>query len=248
MSWAGFLYDLSIPAWLLWRRSRPFAYLVVLVFHGFTFVLFDIGMFPFIMTACTTIFFAPSWPRRFLSRVPVPTVTASSPRVLRPALGILLAAYVLFQAGFPARHWLYPGDVLWSEEGMRFAWKVMVREKNGAITYHVTQKDTGRRWQIDPMDYLEWRQYSDMSGQPDLIVQLAKHIAWDMAQKGFGEVEVRAEAWVSLNGRAPQLLIDPKVDLNRVHAGLWPVHFITAAPTEAPRAQRMLLSERSPLP
>lgn len=254
MSWAGFLYDLTIPAWLSWRRSRPFAYLVVLVFHAYTFVLFDIGMFPFIMTVCTTIFFDPSWPRRFArstggaSLKPPSLVGPGKASPLRPALSLLLAGYVCIQALLPARHWLYPGDVLWSEEGMRFAWKVMVREKNGAITYHVTQKDSGRSWQIDPLAYLEWRQYSDMSGQPDLIVQLAKHIAWDLQQKGRGEVEVRAEAWVSLNGRAPRLLLDPSVDLSRVRDGFGPMAFVTAAPAEPPRDGRDLLSLRSPTP
>ncbi|HEY0881579.1 MAG TPA: HTTM domain-containing protein, partial [Archangium sp.] len=35
-SWCGFLYDASIVPLLLWRRSRPFAYVLVVVFHTLT--------------------------------------------------------------------------------------------------------------------------------------------------------------------------------------------------------------------
>ena len=45
-SWAGAAFDLTIVGWLLWRRSRPVAYVVLVVFHVMTWLLFPIGMFP----------------------------------------------------------------------------------------------------------------------------------------------------------------------------------------------------------
>lgn len=229
MSWAGFLYDLTIWIWLLIPRTRPFAYVIVLVFHFFTHVFFEIGMFPIIMVVATLNFFEADWPRRFGRFIRRRWKVSSEAAFTKSApawttnptgqrkLGVALATgFIAMQILFPLRHYWYPSDVLWSEQGMRYAWKVMVREKNGSITYHVKHKASGKVWQVNPLDYLTWRQFSDMSGQPDLIVQLGKHIAWDFQQRGFGEVEVRAEAWVSLNGRPPALLIDPKVDINRV--------------------------------
>lgn len=56
-SWGGALYDLTIPFLLLWRRSRPFAFVLVVVFHFMTRVLFPIGMFPYIMIVSALIFF-----------------------------------------------------------------------------------------------------------------------------------------------------------------------------------------------
>lgn len=67
-SYAGLLFDASIVPLLLWRRTRPAAYVAVLVFHLLTALLFPIGMFPWIMMALTPIFFAPDWPRRWLRR------------------------------------------------------------------------------------------------------------------------------------------------------------------------------------
>ncbi|SNS52723.1 Vitamin K-dependent gamma-carboxylase [Ekhidna lutea] len=56
-SWGGALYDLTIPFLLLWKRSRLFAFVLVVVFHVLTRVLFPIGMFPYIMIVSALIFF-----------------------------------------------------------------------------------------------------------------------------------------------------------------------------------------------
>ena len=232
-SWAGFLFDSTIVAWLLWKRSRPFAFVAVLVFHGLTQVLFDIGIFPLLMILNATLFLDPDWPTR---RPPLPA--AAPPPLLqgwRPKLATgALLAYGLFQGLFPLRHRLYPGDVLWHEQGMRWSWKVMVREKSGSITYHVRDLDSGRTWQVSPSTYLQPRQEMEMSGQPDLVLQLARHIAADLKRRGHGTLEIRAEARVSLNGRPSQLMIDPTVDLLKVSDGLARATWILPGPSEPP--------------
>lgn len=267
MSWAGFLYDSSIVFLLLWSRTRPLAYALVLVFHFFTHVFFDIGMFPFIMVVATQIFFSPSWPRRLAARLrglarrarevkPAPnTPVDPAPRAsaplrapapvwrLRPIAAGLLVAYCAFQALFPLRHFLYPSDVLWGEEGMRWSWKVMLRAKHGSVTFHVTQKATGRTWQVSPHDYLLWRQAHEMAGQPDLILQLAHHIAEDFQGRGFGAVEVRAETAVSLNGRRPAPLVDPTVDLAQVEDRWAPAAWLTPRPETPPIQLRPAVAE-----
>ncbi|HXG63090.1 MAG TPA: HTTM domain-containing protein [Planctomycetota bacterium] len=238
-SWGGLLFDTTIVAWLLWKRTRPFAFAAVLVFHGLTQILFDIGIFPALMAINATLFFEPDWPSRIAARLRrrAPPAPAPGSAVSRPpprwAQGALLA-YGAFQVLFPFRHWLYPGDVLWNEQGMRWAWKVMLREKSGSVTYHVRDPRTGRSWQVSPSEYLTPRQELEMSGQPDLILQLAHHVAGDLRRKGHGEVEVRAEAKVSLNGRPSRLMIDPAVDLARVRDGLGAARWILPGPTDLP--------------
>ncbi|MEM9488430.1 MAG: HTTM domain-containing protein, partial [Myxococcota bacterium] len=134
----------------------------------------------------------------------------------------------------PLRHYLYPGDVLWTEEGMRFAWKVMLREKHGSVTFHVHFPETDKRLQVPPGQYLVPRQEREMASQPDLILQLAHHIADDFRARGYGRVEVRVEALVSLNGRPAQAMIDPKRDLAAVSFGLAPSDWILPAPSSDP--------------
>ncbi len=241
-SWAGFLFDTTIVGWLSWRRSRPWAYVALVGFHALTHVWFNIGMFPFIMTLAALVFFPPGWPRALLRRAGREDATGATgataivsfprpPRAAVIALGLVVAVQVLV----PLRHLVYPGDVLWTEEGMRFAWKVMLREKSGAVTYHVRVPGKARELQVSPRRYLSSRQEREMSGQPDLILQLARHIAADLRAQGYGDVEIRVEAWVSLNGRAARLLVDPTRDLARVEDGLAAKEWILPGPSEPPR-------------
>lgn len=73
-----------------------------------------------------------------------------------------------------------------------------------------------------------------MSGQPDLILQLAHHIARDFQAQGHQSVEVRVDALVSLNGRPARRLIDPDVDLAQVRDGVARAHWILPQPQEPP--------------
>ncbi|MCW5923686.1 MAG: HTTM domain-containing protein [Saprospiraceae bacterium] len=63
-SWAGMLYDVTIVFWLAWSRTRPWAYLTVIVFHTLTGLMFQIGVFPLVMLGATLIFFSEKWHER----------------------------------------------------------------------------------------------------------------------------------------------------------------------------------------
>ena len=240
MSWGGFLYDTTIVLWLSWRRTRPVAYLVLIGFHACVGYFFNIGMFPLIMTTSALIFFSPSWPRRLLAAVgrrrPAAAIAAEptgpAPRVVPRWVGAVLIAHVVVQVALPLRHHLYPGELLWNEDGMRFSWQVMVREKHGSVTYIVRFPD-GRRLEVPPSRYLTARQEREMAGQPDLIVQLGRHIAAELRAAGHGDVAVFAETRTSLNGRRAIPLIDPRADLARIR-DLGPRTWVTAAPAEPP--------------
>ena len=244
MSWAGFLFDTTITGWLLWRPSRPYAYVVLLVFHALTRVLFPIGMFPVIMSIAALVFFEPDWPRRLLARGRVvATALPANPRVLGPSrfqrVGVTLGlAYCVVQLALPLRAYVYGGNVLWHEQGMRFAWRVMVRAKGGSTEFAVRNRGTGLVAYVNPHRYLTPFQEAEMSGQPDLILQLAHHIRDDFERRGLGPVEVSAHTRVSLNGRRAVSLIDPSIDLGRVDDGLAPASWVLPAPAEVPPRTR----------
>lgn len=233
MSWGGFLFDTTIWAFLLWPKTRRVAYVVVLGFHITTGVLFNIGMFPIIMIAAATVFFDPSWPRQlFKSRAPSLDDAPGQP--LRGVAALAVACFCAFQCFFPARHFLYPGDVLWTEEGMRWSWKVMVREKNGAITYRVRWKGRERDTLVPPTRYLTDHQAREFSGQPDMILRLGHHIGKDFRARGHKDVEVRVDAKVSLNGRSPRAMIDPDVDLMKITDSIRPASWLEPVPNTPP--------------
>lgn len=249
MSWAGFLFDATIVLWLCWRRTRPWAYAVVIVFHVLTRALFPIGMFPAIMVAAALVFFSASWPRvviarlrRWVGRGSVHGhghgdvhVDLGERRGWRSEIAIGFGvAYCLVQLLFPLRSLAYGGNVSWHEQGMRFSWRVMLRAKGGSTTFVVHDRASGRTFHVSPREYLNDLQESEMSSQPDLILQLAHHIQEDLERRGFGPLEVRAEARASLNGRPSAPLIDPTVDLTRVEDGFARADWILPAPDAAP--------------
>lgn len=248
-SWFAFLFDTTIVAFLLWRRTRVAAFVIVLVFHLFTHLFFNIGLFPLIMILAVLVFFEPDWPRRRLvpwrvSRGEAPvraldTLTSARWQPAGALFALAAAGYCAVQVLMPLRHWLYPGPVLWNEQGMRFSWRVMLREKSGSLQYRVVDRQGDSRL-VTPHDYLNELQYREMAGQPDLILQLAHRIRDDFEAAGFGPVEVYADSRVSLNGRAAQPMIDPSVDLARVEDGLQVANWITAAPGTPPPLQRTL--------
>ncbi len=255
LSWAGFLFDITIVGWLSWSRTRRWAYLVLVVFHALTQLLFNIGLFPAIMTCSALVFFSPSWPRRVLERLGAMVGLRSSltplgaARVEPAALGVtpwqrlalcLGLGYCLVQLLLPLRHWLYDGSVLWHEQGMRFSWRVMVRVKGGGTTFLV-REPSGSEWQVSPRDYLTSRQEAEMSSQPDLILQLAHHIERDFAARGRGPVQVRVDSRVTLNGRRSVPLIDPSVDLTSVSDGVAPASWILPPPATSPPHTRPVL-------
>lgn len=247
-AWVGFLFDTTIAGCLLWRRSRPFAYLAVLAFHTLTGVLFpSIGMFPVIMMVAALVFFEADWPHRLLARgrAPggsppplgkpvVPTAPPVGPSRWAPIGAAAAAVFLLLQVAIPLRTHLYGGNVLWHEQGMRFSWRVMAREKNGSVTFVVREAATGRRWHVPPAQYLTRVQEREMAVQPDLIQQLARRIAHDFAVTGHPDVTVTADARVSLNGRPAAPFVDPAIDLARAPDGLASKSWILPAPRTMP--------------
>ena len=148
---------------------------------------------------------------------------------------LLLLIWCSVHVAIPLRTFAYAGPTNWHEQGMRFSWRVMVREKNGSVMYKVTYKGRRRARLVSPSKYLTAAQEREMSGQPDLILQLAHHIAEDFRTRGFEDVEVRADAVVSWNGRIPARLIDPTVDLAKEEISFFRnAPWILPAPATAP--------------
>ena len=238
--YGGVLLDLLIVPLLLWRRSRPWAFAAGLLFHGLNAILFDIGVFPWLMMAATTLFFPPCWPRqvRLLpARRPQSLDPSARPPVGRAAAVLAAAsAYLLVQALLPLRHYAYPGDVSWTEEGHRFSWHMKLRDKEAQGQFLITDPEDGRTWTVRPSAYLTVWQYPKMAAQPDMILQFAHYLAGRFRAAGHSRVEVRARVTASLNGRRPQLLIDPTMDLAAEPRSLRPAPWIL--PLREPLSER----------
>lgn len=214
----GLLLDLLIVPLLLWPRTRKFAFAAALTFHLMNAAMFHIGIFPWFMICATSLFLAPDWPRRFLkkqaaspnaSRASTTSLSNGKEKLVVACLAVWFGAQLLL----PFRHYLYEGDVDWTEEGGRFAWRMMLHDKWAALRFILTDPKTGKKGPFDPRQYLSMRQINKMSYDPEMLRVFAHFIASEASKAGHEGVEVRAEVHCSMNGRRPQLLIDPTVNL-----------------------------------
>jgi len=221
-SWIGCIYDLSI-GFLLWnRRTRPFAYLSVVVFHLLTSLLFPIGMFPYIMIVTALIFFPAAFHQKLISYagglLRLPTIAKKPagryrfPALMQPAVQAVFVVFFVFQIFFPFRYLLYPDELFWTEEGYRFSWRVMLMEKAGYTQFTVTDAN-GKQQTVNNNDFLTRLQEKMMSTQPDMILQYAHMLRDYYAARGFVRPHVYVDSYVALNGRTGKPLIAPDVDL-----------------------------------
>ena len=131
----------------------------------------------------------------------------------------MLVAFFALQLLIPWRYLLYPGKLLWTEEGFRFGWRVMLVEKAGTATFTVTDRATGRSGMVDNAQFLNRHQEKQMSFQPDMILQYAHVLHDHYQQQGVADPIVTADVWVTMNGAPSRQLVDPTVDLSREHLG-----------------------------
>ena len=222
-SWGGAVYDLTIPFLLLYKRTRWFAFILVVLFHIMTRALFPIGMFPFIMIVSALIFFDASVHHKILQFISkafkidkakmdkkIETIFFQKKKNISITI---ITVFLLFQLVFPWRYLAYPGELFWTEEGYRFSWRVMLMEKAGYAQFKVVDGKTGKQFYVDNSDFLNPFQEKQMSFQPDFILEYAHFLGEHFSAQGHKNVEVYVESYVALNGRLSQPYIDPKVDL-----------------------------------
>jgi len=220
-AYGSLLIDLLIVPFLIWKKSRWYAFGIVTIFHIMNDQLFNIGIFPWFMIFATLLFFSPNWPRRLVyffqkthAHKLLPHLNKNEKEQTKKIITILFLSFLVIQIAIPLRHYFYPGVVSWTEEGHNFSWHMKLRDKEiHYIVFYVTDPTRGKTWVIDPIFELTERQSQKMSARPDMILQYAHQIADEAHQKGYDQIEVRVEVLASLNGREPQLLIDPSVDL-----------------------------------
>lgn len=228
-SWFGAIYDLTIPFLLSFKRTRLFAYFLVIVFHVMTYWMFQIGMFPFIMIMATLIFFSENFHLNLLKKIKsiltfdnkrnreatileVEKVYTYSNKINTLFMCIFVAHFI-FQILFPWRFVFYKDNLFWTEQGFRFSWRVMLMEKAGMAIFHLKDPVSGKVWDVDNREFLTPNQEKMMATQPDMMLQFAHFLKEKYSKEGFLNLEVSAESYVTLNGRRAQPFVDSTVDL-----------------------------------
>ncbi len=250
-SWFGMLYDCTIVYWLWNKRTRAWAYGLVIIFHLLTGILFQIGVFPIVMIGATLIFFSERWHLTLLYRLKmmlgkkVPWFVSSqttsqhtsvyeaknqTASEIKKIILLFFAVFFSFHLLFPWRYVAYPGNIFWTEEGYRFSWRVMLMEKAGTATFYVKDAITQREGVVVNSEFLNPHQEKQMAMQPDMILQFAHFLHEHYKKLGMNDPEVRAEVYVTLNAKPSKLLIDPTINLVAVEDGWQTKTWLLPAP------------------
>jgi hypothetical protein len=218
-SYGSLLVDLSIVPFLLWRRTRLAAFGVAVMFHLLNASIFSLDVFPWLAIATTTLFLSPSWPRRIVSifrrsmKISAVETAALPPPWKRTVILGFVTIYITIQLLVPLRHFLSPGGIEWTYMEHRFSWQMMLERHVPHTVFYVTDTNTGREFPVRPEKYLDRQQVIHMGWRPDMVRQFAWFLADRTPHLGPKPVRVQTRMQVSLNGRRPQLFIDPNINL-----------------------------------
>lgn len=240
IAWSGVAFDLLIVPFLLWKRTRMAAFGAAVCFHLLNAWFFRIGIFPWFSIAATTLFFEPDWPRAAWRKMrgwwmhsrEEPFIARSAPVVFplelerRTRVMWPLAVYMGFQILIPLRHWLYPGDVNWTEEGHEFSWQMKLRDKSAKIEFLIFDPQERSVWREPVLVHLKKWQARAMVKRPELIRQFAHYLARVTAEELGRDVKVRVNSTVSLNGAPEAVMIDPGTDLGHEPYRIGPAPWI----------------------
>lgn len=243
MSYAGLFLDLLFAPLLLYRRTRWLGFLLAVLFHLSNALIFGLATFPWFSLTLTSLYFSPGWPRRlpfFRKFIPAfqPEKLTSETVHFRHKnlLTYSVLVYAALQLLIPFRHFLYPGNANWTEEGHKFSWHMMLRAKSGFTNFLVIiPGPPQQRFSIRQEDYLTENQIRKMADQPDLMLQFAHFLAEEYERKGFKNAQVYVGSHNSLNGRDGQVFINPDVNLAAEKRSMKPYPWILPLKEEEKR-------------
>ncbi|MAA78477.1 MAG: HTTM domain-containing protein [Deltaproteobacteria bacterium] len=219
MSWGGAVFDLSIVPFLLYPKTRTYAFGVLVFFHMTLWFMFPIGIFPFVMIASATLFLDYKWASRYIT-LHGSSTSLSFSKLIQPLLKVMLVLQILF----PLRHLLYSGPVNWTEEGFRFSWRVMLIEKTGTLEYEVHQN--GNTFLVFPSRLLEPFQYKALVTQADMIQDYAYFLSKKYRNTDGSPAKVFAHSFIWFNRRKSQRFISADTDLATTQRGFYPKKWI----------------------
>ena len=216
LAYGGILFDGLIIPLLLFKRTRKWAFVVSIFFHLFNSFIFQVGVFPYLSLAFSLFFFEPKTiqqlflkKKTFYSKAEVIVPNHQKPFV------IAMVIYFSIQVLLPLRHYAIQDNVLWTEEGHRLSWRMMLRTKAGFTSFKVVNKANDEAIIIKLEDYLSAKQKRIASTKPDIMWQFAQHLKQEFKAQGQ-DVSVYVRSQLSVNGKAYKPFINDTIDLAHI--------------------------------
>jgi len=215
LTYGGLLFDLCIGFFLLAKRTRIYAVFLVLVFNISNHIIFDdINIFPFFMLASLVLFFEVN-KFSFLSKKQELIHDDKS----EPSKVVIyaLAVYVLIQVLMPLRHIVIPGNVDWTGEGGRFAWRMKIQSRGiNVCEFAIFDMNAKKIYPVNVDLHIHPVQKRFMTHYPKMVLDFAHYLEGYARKKhGLTNVMVKAKINVQFNQRESVEVLSPNIDLTK---------------------------------
>ena len=222
IAYYGILFDLLVIPGLLYKPTRKFFFYLALFFHLYNSIFLGIGIFPYLALGFCVFFFESKQVRKLF--FPKSQKVLDEPNItnFKYSKWIVwgVSIWLLVQVLLPLRHWVIPGDVLWTEEGHRLSWRMMLRSKRGVNTFYIEDQETCLRKKVKLRNYLTKKQIKSMGGKPDMIWQFAQYLKQTYQSKGIN-IGVFVHNKTRVNSHPRRSIIDRYADLASVEWNYW---------------------------
>ena len=213
IAYGGILFDGLVIPLLLWKPTRKLAFVASIIFHMFNSIVFQVGIFPYLSLAFAVFFFEPRTIQKlFLKKKPFYDENEIKIPKYSAVFAALYVLYFVVQVALPLRHHLIEDDVLWTEEGHRLSWRMMLRTRNANTAFTVLNSENNNVIPVELSDYLTPKQIRHVNSKPDFMWQFAQHLKAEYAKQGIG-IKVYVRSYVSINAKPAKRFIDPEVDI-----------------------------------
>ena len=240
--WGGMLLDLFVIPLLLWKRTRIPAMIVMALFHLLNTVLFDIGVFPWLMLIATVIVFTPPKTTGRLRRSSSTTEPPVPEHKKQKLLLVFFSVYVCWQLLMPLRHFFYAGQTAFTREGHYFSWRMKLNNLYIDPVFTVFDPETNTSQPLPTSAVLQNFQAVKIR-DADQVLQITQWLK-ESLPADTNNLEIRCRATVGLNGRPPTLMFDPSINLLSKQRQWTPIKWINLYPE--PRLLRDLQKSDEP--
>ena len=216
IAYSGILFDGLVIPLLLFKPTRKYAFYASIFFHLFNSFVFQIGIFPYLSLAFCLFFFDAKTVRNvFLKKKQSFTEHKIDIPNYKTLLKIGFGVYFSIQIALPLRHYFIEDQVIWTEEGHRLSWRMMLRAKSGSIHFKVVDNKTNNVIPIKLDDYLTKKQQRGVKTKPDFIWQFSQRLKQKFEAEGMS-VSIYATSYLSVNGKPSKRFVNPDIDLAQV--------------------------------
>ena len=217
LAYSGLLFDLFIGFFLLIKKTRVYALILVLLFNVSNHLLFnDINIFPFFMMASSVLFFELN-ELKFFSKINKISTDTGYVTVPNKLVVFSLCLYVLIQVLMPLRHFLIPGNVDWTGEGQRFAWRMKIQAREIEMCeFAIFDLNKKTIYPLEIGAHIHEVQKFQMIHSPKMILDFAHYLKeYAKEEHQLNNIMVKAKIKVRFNQRKSVEIFSPEIDLTK---------------------------------